>query len=285
MSIVFLNQKYIPLEEARISPMDRGFLFGDGIYEVLPTYHGQIVGFDLHINRLNKNMSEVGIKLKWTNEKWLGLCRTLIKKNGSGNLGIYIHVSRGKELNRSHSYKNGISPTIYAFSFKIPAEHRASKSKIIPYKVNTSLDLRWSRCQIKSTALLGNIMHFQKGYQEGFDETLLFNDRNELREGTTCNAYIVKDRVVITPPLDNHILPGVTRYILLDLLSKESSVEIQERVVTKDEVYSASEVWVSSSSKGVIPVVEVDGNLIGNGDPGDIWLLAQTVYSKGKKNY
>ena len=171
MSIVFLNQKYIPLEEARISPMDRGFLFGDGIYEVLPTYHGQIVGFDLHINRLNKNMSEVGIKLKWTNEKWLGLCRTLIKKNGSGNLGIYIHVSRGKELNRSHSYKNGISPTIYAFSFKIPAEHKASKSKIIPYKVNTSLDLRWSRCQIKSTALLGNIMHFQKGYQEGFDET------------------------------------------------------------------------------------------------------------------
>ena len=120
MSIVFLNQKYIPLEEARISPMDRGFLFGDGIYEVLPTYHGQIVGFDLHINRLNKNMSEVGIKLKWTNEKWLGLCRTLIKKNGSGNLGIYIHVSRGMELNRSHSYKNGISPTIYAFSFKIP---------------------------------------------------------------------------------------------------------------------------------------------------------------------
>jgi D-alanine transaminase len=285
MSIVFLNQKYIPLEEARISPMDRGFLFGDGIYEVLPTYHGQIVGFDLHINRLNKNMSEVGIKLKWTNEKWLGLCRTLIKKNGSGNLGIYIHVSRGMELNRSHSYKNGISPTIYAFSFKIPAEHRASKSKIIPYKVNTRLDLRWSRCQIKSTALLGNIMHFQKGYQEGFDETLLFNDRNELREGTTCNAYIVKDRVVVTPPLDNHILPGVTRYILLDLLSKESSVEIQERVVTKDEVYSASEVWVSSSSKGVIPVVEVDGNLIGNGDPGDIWLLAQTVYSKGKKNY
>jgi D-alanine transaminase len=128
-------------------------------------------------------------------------------------------------------------------------------------------------------------MHFQQGYKKGFDETLLFNSSDELREGTTCNAYIVEDGTVITPPLDNHILPGVTRHILLDLLRKDGSIAIQERIITKKEVYSAAEVWVTSSSKGVIPVVEVDGNLIGNGEIGNVWLLAQKIYSNGKKNY
>ncbi|MGI9270066.1 MAG: aminotransferase class IV, partial [Porticoccus sp.] len=173
MSIVFLNHKYIPLEEATISPMDRGFLFGDGVYEVLPSYDGEIIGFDLHINRLNTNLSALDINLNWSYQKWLDLCKTLIKKNGSGSLGIYLHVSRGEEHNRSHSYENGINPTVFAFSFKISPEQEAHKYKITPYKVNTSLDLRWSRCQIKSTALLGNVMHFQQGYKKGFDETLL----------------------------------------------------------------------------------------------------------------
>jgi len=285
MSIVFLNHKYIPLEEATISPMDRGFLFGDGVYEVLPSYDGQIIGFDLHINRLNTNLSALDINLNWPYQTWLDLCKTLIKKNGFGSLGIYLHVSRGEEHNRSHSYENGINPTVFAFSFKISPEQEVHKYKITPYKVNTSLDLRWSRCQIKSTALLGNVMHFQQGYKKGFDETLLFNDSGELREGTTCNAYIVEDGAVITPPLDNHILPGVTRHILLDLLRKDGSIAIQERIITKKEVYSADEVWVTSSSKGVIPVVEVDGNLIGNGEIGNVWLLAQKIYSHGKKNY
>ena len=128
-------------------------------------------------------------------------------------------------------------------------------------------------------------MHFQQGQQDGFDETLLFNDKDELREGSTCNVYIVKNGVVITPPLDNHILPGITRCILLDLLLKDSSIEVEERIISKEEVFSATEVWITSSSKGVIPVVEVDGKLINDGEVGDIWLLAQKIYSAGKKNY
>ena len=285
MSVVFLNQKFIPSEEAKISPMDRGFLFGDGVYEVLPSYDGEIIGFDLHIDRLKKNMSAVGISLSWTHQKWLEICKTLIKKNGFGSLGVYLHVSRGSEPVRSHSYADGIDPTVFVFSFKIPPEQIVCKSQIVPYKVSTSLDLRWSRCQIKATSLLGNVMHFQQGQQDGFDETLLFNDKDELREGSTCNVYIVKNGVVITPPLDNHILPGITRCILLDLLLKDSSIEVEERIISKEEVFSATEVWITSSSKGVIPVVEVDGKLINDGEVGDIWLLAQKIYSAGKKNY
>ena len=154
-----------------------------------------------------------------------------------------------------------------------------------PYKVTTNLDLRWARCQIKSTALLGNVMHFQNGYQKGFNETLLYNGRNELTEGSTCNAYIVKDGVIATPPLDNHVLPGVTRHILLDLLRKNNSMQIEERVILMDEVFSADEVWVTSSSKEIVPVVEIDGKIIGNGKVGDIWLAAQKIYSIGKRDY
>jgi|TARA_B110000503_G_scaffold17475_1_gene25380 D-alanine transaminase len=285
MSIVFLNHVYLPAEEAKISPMDRGFLFGDSIYEVLPSYNGQMIGFNLHINRLNKNMSAIDIGLKWSHGRWMEVCEALLEKNGLGNLGIYLQVSRGSVPVRSHAYTKNIDPTIFAFSFEIAPEQLASKSKVTPYKVTTNLDLRWARCQIKSTALLGNVMHFQNGYQKGFNETLLYNGRNELTEGSTCNAYIVKDGVIATPPLDNHVLPGVTRHILLDLLRKNNSMQIEERVILMDEVFSADEVWVTSSSKEIVPVVEIDGKIIGNGKVGDIWLAAQKIYSIGKRDY
>ncbi|TNE76909.1 MAG: D-alanine aminotransferase, partial [Gammaproteobacteria bacterium] len=138
---------------------------------------------------------------------------------------------------------------------------------------------------IKSTALLGNVMHFQHGYQQGADETLLFNERGELTEASACNAYIVKDGVVITPPLDNYKLPGITRYILLDLLRKDGRIPVEERAVTREEVFAADEVWVTSSSKEVVPVIEVDGRPVGSGDIGDVWLLAQQIYSAGKFDY
>ena len=285
MSIVFLNHAYLPAEEAKISPMDRGFLFGDSIYEVLPSYNGEIIGFNLHINRLNRNMSAIGIRLEWPHDEWMKVCKALLEKNGLGNLGIYLQVSRGTAPVRSHAYTKDIDPTVFAFSFEINPEQSASKSKVTPYKVATSLDLRWARCQIKSTALLGNVMHFQHGHQKGFNETLLYNDHNELTEGSTCNAYIVKDGVISTPPLDNHVLPGVTRHILLDLLQKNDSMRIEERVILMDEVFAADEVWVTSSSKEIIPVIEVDGKTIGSGEVGDVWLAAQKIYSIGKRGY
>lgn len=285
MSIVFLNGDYLPMEEARISPMDRGFLFGDGIYEVLPSYAGRMVGFDPHMERMSQGLSAVGIKLEWSRTQWKAVCYTLIERNGSGNLGLYLHVSRGADSRRFHAYPENVSPTVFAFTFEIPAEPVADKSRVKAFHVVTDRDLRWERCHIKSTALLGNVMHFQHGYQQGVDETLLFNERDELTEASACNAYIVKDGVVITPPLDQYKLPGITRYILLDLLRKDGQIPVQERIVTKAEVYAADEVWVTSSSKEVVPVIAVDGRPVGNGEVGDIWLQAQKIYSAGKFDY
>lgn len=285
MSIVFLNDSYMPMEDAKISPMDRGFLFGDGIYEVIPSYEGKLVGFEPHIERMKNGMQEIGIQFDWSVDKWREVTEGLIEKNGRGNLGIYLHVSRGTDSKRFHAYPDNVMPTVFAFAFEIAAAPIADKTKAKGYKVSTTRDLRWERCHIKSTALLGNVMHFQQGFEQGANETLLFNANNELTEASACNAYIVKDGVVITPPLDNQILPGITRFMLLDILAKDGTIKVEERVVTMDEVFSADEVWVTSSSKEIAAVTEVDGKPVGNGQVGDVWQTAQTLYSAGKHNY
>ncbi|MCR8923634.1 D-amino acid aminotransferase [Dasania sp. GY-MA-18] len=285
MSIVYLDGAYMPMEEAKISPMDRGFLFGDGIYEVVPSYDGKMVGFGPHIDRMIEGMGFIDIKLDWSHDQWKDVCDQLIEKNGGGNLGIYLHVSRGADSKRFHAYPDNVAPTVFAFAFEIPPATVADKTKIKGYKVNTQQDLRWDRCNIKSTALLGNVMHFQVGHAAGMNETLLFNANDELTEASACNAYIVKDGVVATPPLDHQCLPGITRKILLSILAKDGSIKVEERIVTKEEVLNADEVWITSSSKEIAPVIEVDGKPVGNGEVGDVWLAAQTLYSAQKYDY
>ena len=285
MNIAFLNGTYLPLDEARISPMDRGFLFGDGVYEVVPSYAGKMVGFAPHIKRINNGLTAIGIDLGWSENDWSDLCAQLIEKNGAGNLGIYIQVSRGADSKRFHGFPENVTPTVFAFAFNIAPPPVADKALAKKYTASTARDLRWERCQIKSTALLGNVLHFQQGQDQGNDETLLFNAENQLTEASSCNAYIIKDGVVITPPLDNQLLPGITRHILLDILRRDGSIPVEERIVTMDEVLNADEVWITSSSKEIGAVVEIDGVAVGNGEIGDIWLKAQTLYSAGKYNY
>lgn len=285
MNIAFLNGTYLPLDEARISPMDRGFLFGDGVYEVVPSYAGKMVGFAPHIERINNGLTAIGIDLGWSERDWSDLCAQLIEKNGAGNLGIYIQVSRGADSKRFHGFPENVTPTVFAFAFNIAPPPVADKALAKKYTASTARDLRWERCQIKSTALLGNVLHFQQGQDQGNDETLLFNAENQLTEASSCNAYIIKDGVVITPPLDNQLLPGITRHILLDILRRDGSIPVEERIVTMDEVLNADEVWITSSSKEIGAVVEIDGEPVGNGQVGDIWLKAQTLYSASKYNY
>ena len=285
MSIAYLDGSYMPLEQAKISPMDRGFLFGDGIYEVVPSYAGKMVGFGPHIARMQNGLAAVGIKLDWSEDNWAELCNRLINENGAGNLGIYLHVSRGADSKRFHAFPDNIAPTVFAYAFEIAAPPVADKALAKAYKVSTTRDLRWERCHIKSTALLGNVLHFQHGYERGHDETLLFNANNELTEASACNAFIVKDGKVITPPLDNQLLPGITRHILLDVLRRDGSIAVEERSVSMDEVLNADEVWITSSSKEVAPVTQIDGKAVGNGEVGEVWLAAQTLYSAGKFDY
>jgi D-alanine transaminase len=244
-----------------------------------------MVGFGPHIARMQNGLAAVGIKLDWSEDNWAELCNRLINENGAGNLGIYLHVSRGADSKRFHAFPDNIAPTVFAYAFEIAAPPVADKALAKAYKVSTTRDLRWERCHIKSTALLGNVLHFQHGYERGHDETLLFNANNELTEASACNAFIVKDGKVITPPLDNQLLPGITRHILLDVLRRDGSIAVEECSVSMDEVLNADEVWITSSSKEVAPVTQIDGKAVGNGEVGEVWLAAQTLYSAGKFDY
>ena len=285
MSIAYLDGAYLPIEEAKISPLDRGFLFGDGVYEVVPSYAGSMVGFAPHIARMQDGLAAIGMTLDWSESDWAELCNRLISENGTGNLGLYLHVSRGADTRRFHAFPKNVNPTVFAFTFEIAPPPVADKALAHGYHVATAKDLRWRRCHIKSTALLGNVLHFQQGYESNCDETILFNSNNELTEASACNAFIVKDGVVITPPLDSQLLPGITRHIVLDILRKDGAIKVEERVVTMDEVNNADEVWITSSSKEIAPVTQIDGVPVGDGQVGDVWLAAQTLYSANKFSY
>ena len=285
MTIAFLNGEYLPLEEARISPMDRGFLFGDGIYEVIPSYGGKMVGFGPHISRMQDGLAAIEIKLDWDQARWREVCETLIDRNGSGNLGIYLHVTRGAEGRRNHAYPKGIEPTVFGYAFEIPPPPIPTRDQIHSYNCSTGQDMRWDRCNIKSTSLLGNVLHYNQGHSRGDGEIILFNANGDLTECGACNAYIVKDGVVATPPLDNQILPGITRHILLKILRADGSIPLEERVISRDEVLNADEIWISSSSKEVVPVIRLDGKPVGDGKPGPVWEKAARLYSAGKFDY
>ena len=285
MSTVYLNGVYLPMDQARISPMDRGFLFGDGIYEVIPSYDGQLVGFTPHMNRMQDGLDAIEIAMRVDHQQWREIADELIARNGGGNLGIYLHVSRGADVRRNHAYPEGIEPTVYAFVFEIPPAPVPDKSAATCYTVATTEDMRWKRCNIKSTALLGNVMHYQHGHALGHKETILYNQDGELTEASACNVFVVRHGIVATPLLDHQKLPGITRLMLLEILRRDGSIPVEERVITMRELEQADEVWLTSSSKEIAPVIEIDGRPVGDGKVGDVWLAAQTLYSAHKFDF
>ncbi len=282
MSKVYLNGAFVNTEEAKISPMDRGFLFGDGIYEVIPTYSGKPVGLKLHMQRMKNGLKEVSIDYPVDLNAWTDIIDKLVSQSSSESQGVYIHVSRGTDSKRYHAYPSNTAPTVFAYAFDTPPSQDSLSASIKGFHVTTGEDLRWQRCHIKSTSLLGNVMHFQQGQDAGVDEIILYNERNEITEAAACNVFIVKDGVIYTPPLDNHLLPGITRKITIDAISKYTDIGVKEAPISLDELLNADEVWITSSSKEIGPVLSVDGKLVNDGEPGEVWIKAQEAYNKYK---
>ncbi|MGO2365110.1 MAG: aminotransferase class IV [Pseudoalteromonas sp.] len=285
MSTVYLNGDYLAADEAKISPMDRGFLFGDGIYEVVPAYCGKMLGFAAHMERMNNGLNELEIHLDYNIDTWRKICKELCEKNNGDNLGIYLHVSRGTDTKRSHAYPKDITPTVFAFAFEIAEQPISEIERATSYTVSLEQDKRWQRCHIKSTALLGNVIHYQHGAAAGNKETILFNRLDEITEASSSNVFIVKDGVISTPILDNQILPGITRWLILNILHSFSDFKVQERIVTKDELLDADEIWITSATKEVGPVTQVNGKLVADGKPGKVWQQVQSLFTKHKFDY
>jgi len=266
MNIVYLKGQFMPSQEAMISPFDRGFLFGDSVYEVVPYFRG--IGFRLqeHITRLEHSLRAVRIQ---AHTDWAAVMDELVARNGGGNLSVYLQVTRGDSGSRSHSYDASLKPTVFACCAQVrdfaavPAEEVQEVSAIV------TADLRWHRCDIKSTGLLPNILVLQQARDHHADEALLLRD-GVLTEGTSCNLFVVRQGVIYTPKRSSEILGGITRELVLGL-ADVNGMQYQEVDIDYDTLMNADEVWISSSTRGVLPVTRVDDSPIGDGKKGPVW--------------
>lgn len=278
MTIAYLNGDFIPLAEARISPMDRGFLFGDGVYEVIPSYQGQFVALDYHLERLRNSLEGIHLSISQSDEQLVALLAALCRQNGGGDQGVYLQITRGVAAKRQHAFPSEITPTIFAYPFPIAPPSDGTPDNATCFSAVTQTDKRWARCHIKSTALLGNVLHMMEAVDGGAQEVLLFNEQDELTEAAACNVFIVSAGKVLTPALDHQILPGVTRRLCLDLLATHTNWHVEIRPVTRIEVCGAEEIWLSSSTKELAPVIQIDGQPVGSGKPGPLWSQAQRLF-------
>ncbi len=278
MTVAYLNGEFVPLREAKISPMDRGFLFGDGVYEVIPCYAGKTVAMGYHMERLKNSLD--GIKLGGTpsDSDLEAVLHELIALNGSSDLGIYLQITRGVVEKRQHAFPEHAAPTIFAYAFPINPPCDGSIDQATCFTTVTRSDARWARCHIKSTALLGNVLHMMEAIDEGAEEVLLFNEQDLLTEAAACNVFVVKDGLILTPELDHQKLPGVTRRLCLEFLETHTEWQVHVGPVSRDAVMSADEVWLSSSTKELAPVVAIDGKPVADGKPGQYWSAAQRLF-------
>ena len=280
MSMGYLNGKFAPLAELQISPMDRGFLFGDGVYEVIPCYGGKMVAMSYHLARLHQSMDGISLSSPHDDDALTSLLEEVVAHNGGGDLGIYLQLTRGVVEKRQHAFPEHSNPTVFAYAFAIspPSDGRPETASC--FKTVTRSDQRWGRCHIKSTALLGNVLHMMEAVEEDAEEVLLFNERDELTEAAACNVFIVSQDTILTPDLDHQKLPGVTRRQCLELIEAYTDWPVEVRPVTRSEVMSAQEVWLSSSTKELAPVVSIDGTPVGDGLPGARWSTAQQLFEQ-----
>jgi D-alanine transaminase len=279
--IAWLNGEWTALTDARISPLDRGFLFGDGVYEVIPVYQRRVFAFEPHLKRLKHSLEATHIPNPYTDAQWRDLCNELVDKHPWENQYLYIQVTRGLQPKRDHLPQACIVPTVFAYSSElVPLPEKALQQGI---RVITTEDIRWKRCDIKAITLLPNIMMKLLAQEAGVDDAILIRD-GMVSEGTASNVMIVEGKALITPPLDHALLGGITRQILLEV-AREQGLEVREEGISLLRLHQADEIWLTSSTKEALPVVEIDSKTVGTGRPGPIWHQMRHAYDAAKRAY
>jgi len=271
--IVFLNGEYMPADEAKVSVFDRGYMFGDGVYEVVPVVNYTVLDKEPFLERFDRSLSELDLKWPMSKNEFLNMIDELVKRNDIKEGGVYMQVTRGVAP-RDFSYPTDIATTCTAFGFKkeiINAPYAKTGLKVV-----TVEDIRWKRRDIKSIALLGQCMAKEEAKRKGAYEGWMVED-GFITEGTSSSAYIVKDNVIITRPLSNSILPGIRRKLLIEI-AKEHNILIEERLFTPQEAFEADEAFLSSATTFVLPIVEIDGKPVGDGKPGPVFEKMRKMY-------
>lgn len=272
-SIVYLNGEFLPLDQAKVSVMDRGFLFGDGVYEVIPVYGGRPFRLDEHLRRLDDSLRGIRLESPLSHEEWGRIFVKLIA--GDHDQSIYLQVTRGAAPKRDHAFPVGTAPTVFVMCVPI-APIPATGVRAI-----TVDDIRWQWCQIKAITLLANVLLRQQAVDQGCAEAILVRDGDAV-EGAASNLFAVVDGVLLTPPKGNAILPGITRDLVLEL-ALTHRIPAAERSVPLDQLRHASEIWLTSSTREVLPVIELDGQPVGAGEPGPLWKQMNAIYQTYKQ--
>lgn len=276
--IVYLNGKFLPLEEAHVPVLDRGFIFGDGVYEVIPIYGGNILRLEEHLNRLDSSLEGIRLVNPMSREQWKDIFNQLINKNGDGDLSIYLQITRGVAP-RDHGFPENLTPTVFAMCSPLkplPAHFTTEGANAI-----TTEDIRWQFCNIKSTSLLANTMLRQFALDKKADEAILVKGNN-VTEGSASSVFIVINDEIITPPKDTCILPGITRDLVIEL-ANANNIKCTERNITVDEIKSCDEIWVTSSLREILPVTKLDDKPVGSGSPGAVWKNIYSLYQDYKQ--
>ncbi len=264
--IVYLNGQYLAESDAHISIYDRGFLFGDGVYEVIPFYQGHGFRLQEHLDRLQRSLDAVGIV---SDVAWKAVCQELVRRNPGEHQAVYLHITRGADTSRRHQPATPLKPTCLAFSYPISMALSAPLDQVQGIAAITTPDLRWARCDIKATTLLPNIMALQEALGAGAQEALMVRD-GFLTEGSACNLFVISDGTIRTPRRGPWILGGTTRDLVLQL-AREAAIDCVEEDVSLQSARHCGEIWISSSTRGVIPVLTLDGQPVGDGRPGPVW--------------
>ena len=277
-SIVYLNGVMTPLSEARIPVLDRGFIFGDGVYEVIPIYAGKAFRAEHHMARLFRSLDAIAIPNPHNRAEWMALINQVTSAFGGEDQMVYIHVTRGV-AKRAHAFpKDLLTPTVFIMTNPLvlpTAQVRAKGVSCVSME-----DQRWLHCEIKSISLLGNVLAAQNAAEHGVVEAIQFRD-GFLTEASSSNVWIVKNRVLMAPPKNNLILEGI-RYGLIEELCAAHDIQFTARRLSRDEVFEADEVMLSSATKEILPVTVIDGKTIGNGQPGPIYSKLYQGYQGAK---
>jgi D-alanine transaminase len=279
--MIYLNGEWMPIEDAKIPVLDRGFIFGDGIYEVIPVYRRKPFRGQGHMQRLARSLAAVAIPNPYSEARWMELIAEIIARQPFENQAVYFQVTRGV-AKRDHAFPKESTPTVFMMSNPLATPSDETYAKGV--SCVTAIDNRWLRCDIKSTSLLGNVLMRQFAADRDAIETIMFRD-GLLTEASASNVLIVKDGIIASPQKDNLILPGITLDATIDL-ARESGLPLEMRPITEAEVRNADEVWLSSSTKEVLPVTLLDGKPVGNGDgagkPGPMLAKMRAAYQAAK---
>ena len=277
---VYLNHDYLPIEQATVSVMDRGFLFGDSVYDVIPVYHFKPFALNEHLARLQRSIAAIGIRFRQQEPDWLTIVQKLVSLNQ--NLGpnqkVYIQVTRGSEPQRQHTYSDIIEPTVFIQTTALPTPDPMTISNGV--HAITSEDTRWKHNHIKANALLANVLLSQEAKERHASEAILIRD-GYVVEGASSNVFTVKDDVIYTPPLSDYLLGGITRDFVIRT-ARENNFRLLEKPITLPQLVNSDEIWITSSTRDIYAITRLNNRKIGNGKPGKVWQSMMSLFQQHK---